>query len=30
LLLAEEPAWRILLQELGEFLGWQESAKASA
>ncbi|HST10178.1 MAG TPA: alpha/beta fold hydrolase [Terriglobales bacterium] len=24
LLLAEEPAWRIFLQELGEFLGWKD------
>lgn len=30
LLLAEEPAWRMFLQELGGFLGWQESAKARA
>jgi pimeloyl-ACP methyl ester carboxylesterase/DNA-binding winged helix-turn-helix (wHTH) protein len=28
LLLAEEPAWRMLLQELGTFLGWQEEAEA--
>lgn len=30
LLLAEEPAWQMLLQELGAFLGWHDSAEASA
>lgn len=28
LLLAEEPAWKIFLQEVGAFLGWQEFASA--
>ena len=30
LLMAEEPAWTIFLQELGRFLGWQNAAKPSA
>jgi pimeloyl-ACP methyl ester carboxylesterase/DNA-binding winged helix-turn-helix (wHTH) protein len=30
LLLAEEPAWRIFLQELGAFLGWKKATRASA
>jgi pimeloyl-ACP methyl ester carboxylesterase/DNA-binding winged helix-turn-helix (wHTH) protein len=30
LLLAEEPAWRVFLQELGAFLGWQPLVKANA
>ena len=30
LLLAEEPAWQVLLQELGEHLGWHDVAEASA
>jgi len=29
LLLAEEPAWEILLQELSAFMGWREQAGAS-
>jgi pimeloyl-ACP methyl ester carboxylesterase/DNA-binding winged helix-turn-helix (wHTH) protein len=29
LLLAEEPAWKMLLQELGLFLGWHEAAEAA-
>jgi pimeloyl-ACP methyl ester carboxylesterase len=28
LLLAEEPAWKMLLQELGLFLGWHDVAEA--
>jgi pimeloyl-ACP methyl ester carboxylesterase/DNA-binding winged helix-turn-helix (wHTH) protein len=30
LLLAEEPAWQMLLQELGAFLGWKQAAENSA
>jgi pimeloyl-ACP methyl ester carboxylesterase len=30
LLLAEEPAWRAFLEELGSFLRWEEKATASA
>src|SRR5262249_50635304 len=30
LLLAEEPAWKMLLQELGTFLGWHDLKQASA
>jgi len=30
LLLAEEPAWQMLLQELGTFLGWHKVAEACA
>jgi pimeloyl-ACP methyl ester carboxylesterase len=30
LLLAEEPAWKIWLQEFGEFLEWQEAAVSAA
>jgi pimeloyl-ACP methyl ester carboxylesterase len=28
LLLAEEPAWKMLLQELSAFMGWQEDIEA--
>jgi len=27
LILAEEPAWRLFLEELGSFLGWDADAK---
>jgi len=30
LLLAEEPAWRTFLQEVGSFLGWQEKETSTA
>jgi pimeloyl-ACP methyl ester carboxylesterase/DNA-binding winged helix-turn-helix (wHTH) protein len=30
LVLAEEPAWKIFIQELGAFLGWQDTARTSA
>src|SRR5258705_13634703 len=30
LLMADEPAWKIFLQELDAFLGWQNFARANA